>query len=428
MKKFFFEFRAPVLIETSRSYLKENLIKRSLALTTAIAMVLTGLGVSAANANGCSLAQTGTVVTGIGTCSNEIIIPNGVTSIGANAFVSSALVSVTIPNSVTSIGNYAFYDSRELVTVNIGNGVTSIGESAFETNIALTSITFAADSALTTIGQSAFYLAMSLADITIPSGVTSIGDYAFYVTGALSKVRFLGNVAPTVGTDAFYLYSPRTTRAIVNDDAAKASFTPIVAGKWNSLRVVTLAEAEAEDVVAAAERLAAAVIAAASVAKSEADAALALRNAEKMMARGEIEAKSKRSESISVELFTQAGISGINKENIEAVQAEIAALPEESRGYIGQILKIARKYEVVGIIASDRVISIHSKTLIEVGIIPADGKNKEALTDLIKHAEEELRSSLAAITELVVAETAEIQARIKKQAVIVLKIKSRQKG
>ena len=158
---------------------------------------------------------------------------------------------------------------------------------------------------------------------------------------------------------------------------------------------------------------------------SESMAAARVREAEKMMARGEIEAKSRRSESISVELFARAEIAGINKENIEAVQAEINALPKEHRGYIGQILEIARKFEVVGIIASDRVISIHSKTLIEVGIIPVDSKNKEALTDLIKHLDEELRSSLAAITELIAAETAEFQARIKKQAIIVLKIKSK---
>ncbi|MBE6845228.1 MAG: hypothetical protein E7508_05885 [Ruminococcus sp.] len=66
------------------------------------------------------------------TCSGDVVIPDGVTSIGYSAFdCCYDLESVTIPDSVTSIGDYAFSNCRSLESVSIGNSVTSIGDSAF---------------------------------------------------------------------------------------------------------------------------------------------------------------------------------------------------------------------------------------------------------------------------------------------------------
>jgi hypothetical protein len=140
-------------------------------------------------------------------------------------------------------------------------------------------------------------------------------------------------------------------------------------------------------------------------------AAAAKREAEIRNARAEILAKYKKSESISIELFAQAEIAGITKENIEVVRAEIAAVPEASRTDLALILKIARKYEVVGMVASDRVVSVYSTSLIEIGLIPADSKHKAALTAAIKKLPASERSSYAAIKVALDAEMAEIQAR-----------------
>ena len=49
------------------------------------------------------------------TCTGAVSIPNGVTSIGDDAFYNcSGLTEITIPDSVTSIGDYAFYDCTNL--------------------------------------------------------------------------------------------------------------------------------------------------------------------------------------------------------------------------------------------------------------------------------------------------------------------------
>jgi hypothetical protein len=412
----------------SRSYFKEKLIRRTVGFTTTLAIIFSGLGVPVVNANGCTLAQTGTVVTGIGTCSGAVIIPEGVTSIGTFAFQSSTLTSVTIPNSVTSIGTYAFYNARSLRTVTIGNGVTSIGTSAFDTNIALTSITFAADSALTSIGNDAFYNASSLTSITIPSGVTSIGKYAFYITGALKTVRFLGNTAPTVGTDAFFWYSTRTTRAITNNGAAKSTFTPIVDGKWNRLRVVTLAEADAEDAAVEVERLAAAAVAAASAAKAASVAAAIQREVEKGSARAEILRRYKNSQKITLELFNQAEIPGITSENIEDLHVDLFSSLPDSRVAISQVLAPARKYEVVGLIASDRVVAVYSDSLIEIGLIAEDSQHKAALTEAIKNLPVDERSSYAAIKVALDAKMAEIQARKDRLTAVLASIAAHRNG
>ena len=53
-----------------------------------------------------------------GTLITDLVIPEGVTSIGNLAFLGcSSLTSITIPNSVTSIGSYAFYNCSNLTSI-----------------------------------------------------------------------------------------------------------------------------------------------------------------------------------------------------------------------------------------------------------------------------------------------------------------------
>ena len=168
----------------------------------------------------------------------------------------------------------------------------------------------------------------------------------------------------------------------------------------------------------------------AAAAKREAElvaqkAAAAKREADKKLARSEISNKFKRSEKVTIEMFERAEITGITEENIEAVNAEIAALPEELRADINPVLKVARKYEVVGIIASERVKSIYSNSLIEIGLIPTDSKNKSSLTRVVKELSQADRSTYASIKDAIEKEMAVIQARKDRLTKVLARIAAR---
>ncbi len=165
----------------------------------------------------------------------NITIPNGVVSIGNQAFTQCGLVSITIPDSVTSIGNRAFRRCSLLKSITIPDSVTSIGEEVFHTCSSLTSITI--PDSVTSIGREAFSYCESVTNITIGDGVTSIGDGAFQYCSRLTLITFQG-VAPTVAPNAFkYNGSTAKNKAVVSVSAEALSSFGSPGDNWNSLSI-----------------------------------------------------------------------------------------------------------------------------------------------------------------------------------------------
>lgn len=118
-------------------------------------------------------------------------IPEGILSIGKDAFYSSNLKTVKIPDTVTKIASGAFsgriFYENSLETISIPDGVTSIGSFAFENCINLKSIVL--PSGLKTVSSFIFSDCESLESVTIPEGVEKIEEYAFDHCNNLTKIH-----------------------------------------------------------------------------------------------------------------------------------------------------------------------------------------------------------------------------------------------
>ncbi len=133
-------------------------------------------------------------------CNNLIAVTFGensqLQSIGYGAFYScESLEAIEIPASVTSIGERAFWGCESLEAIEIPASVTIIGENAFYGCDDLTTVTFGENSVLESIGEWVFHWCDSLEAIEIPASVTSIGDYAFSSCSDLTTVYYGGTAS-----------------------------------------------------------------------------------------------------------------------------------------------------------------------------------------------------------------------------------------
>ena len=112
-----------------------------------------------------------------GTGIEKLVIPEGVTEIGADAFSGSSLKEVVLPKTLTKIGNSAF-GGTQLTKLTLPEGVTEIGSSAFSGS-SLKEVVL--PSTLTQIGSYAFS-GTQLTNMSVPSSVREIGSYAFNST------------------------------------------------------------------------------------------------------------------------------------------------------------------------------------------------------------------------------------------------------
>jgi hypothetical protein len=305
-----------------------------------------------------------------------LILPNSLQTIGVGAFIQAgSITTLVIPSGITVIEDFTFYGLRSLTSLTLPTGLTSIGEYAFANPSALTSLTI--PNGVTTIGNHAFREAGRLATLSLPSSLTSIGGYVFASSSSLLSYNYCGTS--------------------LNDDnlsyAGLSEKTKTCTGNSND----TVSEGASSEAV---------------------EVAIAQREAEQVSTRIEIVNSFQSAQTVDAQTFAKAGISGITESNISEVNAEILALPKEAQGQLSQILKIARKYEVVGKISSENVDRILPITYIEIGLISADSPNKAALAMAVKNLSPFDRDSYAEIKAAIEEEMVRIKDRADRLAAV----------
>jgi len=146
----------------------------------------------------------------------SVTLPNGVTSIGNGAFWATSLASIVIPSSVTSIGYLAFADNDSLTSIELPEGVTSIGYEAFRNDHNLRSARL--PDSLVSISDALFIGATALTNFNFPKNLTHIGRAAFVYT-AISSVTVPGTVNQI---DQFaFAYMPNLKSAVIQNGVTR---------------------------------------------------------------------------------------------------------------------------------------------------------------------------------------------------------------
>ncbi len=145
---------------------------------------------------------TGTTAPWYGLEIRQVIIDEGITTVGANTFFGIyGLETVQLPSTVTVIGERAFESCIDLRTVKLPDGLKEISYFAFKGCESLVGVPLEIPEGVTAIRDGAFCGCMGIKSIRFPKSLTHIGYDAFTGSG-LMQVHIPATLKTIYG--AFY--------------------------------------------------------------------------------------------------------------------------------------------------------------------------------------------------------------------------------
>lgn len=133
------------------------------------------------------------VLTNCKTNESKIVVPDGVTVIGDNAFLNcDKIISITLPDGLKKIYSNAFQNCTSLESIKFPYSLTEISYRAFFGCSKLRSVTIPNN--VKRIGDGAFKGCSSLESIILPDGLTSIGSEAFSNCSSLDSITIPDSV------------------------------------------------------------------------------------------------------------------------------------------------------------------------------------------------------------------------------------------
>lgn len=127
--------------------------------------------------NDCFIDDSGTITGYVGKA-KAVVLPDGIQTIGEDAFFGKDITSIVIPEGVETIENGAFWLCDKLKSVTLPSTIKKIGDNAFNSCKLLSIITI--PDGCEEIGKDCFTGCEKLKDIYVPASVRRLGDDAFY--------------------------------------------------------------------------------------------------------------------------------------------------------------------------------------------------------------------------------------------------------